>query len=313
MHKTPVALFTYNRPDYTKSALEALSRCNRLDECQVYVFCDGAKTPEHAASVKESRRVVGALGPPLGAIVEERPENLGLARSIITSVSDLCNSFGRVIVLEDDLIPHPRFLDYMLQALERYEGDGRVYQVSAFMFPLMRPPGEDAYLMPLSTTVGWATWAREWEAFDPSPPSWEADLEDPEFLRRLDLDGASDFSGMLRRRMKGENQSWGVLWYYAVVKARALVVHPARSLVYVGGFDRTGVHCKEESAIYRHDREALLSQEFPERFCLPDEPDEQAFGRVKAFLQSQKPGRIRRMGSALKQRAISAFGGRTAR
>ncbi|MCC6483665.1 MAG: glycosyltransferase family 2 protein [Armatimonadetes bacterium] len=308
MRKTPLALFTYNRPQYTRSAMEALARCRRLEECEVFVFCDGPKTLEHASAVEESRRAAHELAPAVNATVVERPENFGLARSIVETVTALCADYGRVIVLEDDLTAHPRFVDYMLQALERYENDHRVYQVSGFMFPVSHPPGPDAFLMPLSTTVGWATWERAWKAFDPQPTDWEADLRDAEFRGRLDLDGACDFSDMLRQRMNGGNQSWGVLWYYALVKARALVAQPRRSLIYVGGFDNSGVHCGAPSPIYKHDRDTLLSQEFPERFVFSDAEDEHAFLRVKAFLAAQKPGPIRRLGSSLRQRARSAFG-----
>ena len=38
---------------------------------------------------------------------------MGLANSIIAGVTELCNRYGRVIVVEDDLVVSPYFLKYM--------------------------------------------------------------------------------------------------------------------------------------------------------------------------------------------------------
>ena len=50
--KTPIAVFTYNRPKHTRQLLDSLLKCARLDECQVYVFCDSAKTPDHEEGIQ---------------------------------------------------------------------------------------------------------------------------------------------------------------------------------------------------------------------------------------------------------------------
>lgn len=46
--------------------------------------------------------------------------NKGLARSIVEGVSQVVSQYGKVIVLEDDLITSPNFLHFMNQALDFY-------------------------------------------------------------------------------------------------------------------------------------------------------------------------------------------------
>ena len=166
----PIAVFAYNRPSHLSSALESLSRNDRLSECNVVVYCDGPKTRQDVSPVAAARRVASEWASGHGGTVVERKENLGLAQSIVAGVSEQCEAAGRVIVVEDDLILAPRFVDYMLQALDRYEAEDRVYQVSGFMFPVDHPLEPDAFLLPLTTTWGWATWARAWKAFDWTAP-----------------------------------------------------------------------------------------------------------------------------------------------
>src|SRR5690349_10933969 len=122
---TPLALFTYNRPQHTQRALSALERCSRLEECDLHIYCDGAKHRTDEAAVVSSRQVVREWAARFGAAVFERTENLGLARSVVAGVTDLCDRYGRAIVLEDDLVVSPDFLNYMLQALDRYQDDSR--------------------------------------------------------------------------------------------------------------------------------------------------------------------------------------------
>jgi hypothetical protein len=241
--RTPVVLFTYRRAMHAQRACASLSRCRRLDECQVYLYCDGPNGDEDRAAVEASRRVVREWAPKLRGDVIERPENLGLAKSIVAAVSDLCRVHGRVIVIEDDLVLSPDFLDYMLQALDRYQDAPQVYQVSGFMFPIDLSATTDAMFLPLTTTWGWATWARAWQRFEWLPAGTLDALKDPAVQRRFDLDGSYPYSAMLRDRLAGRNDSWGILWWWTVFQAHGLVLYPKESLVVNEGFDDSGVHC----------------------------------------------------------------------
>ena len=283
--QTPIALFVYNRPAHANAVLESLARCLRLQECSLHIFCDGSKRADDDAAVRETRNVARRWADQLGGAVHEREANLGLSRSIVSGVSELCESHGRVIVLEDDLIPGVSFLDYMIQALDRYETATNVYQVSGYMFPIAHPEKPDAFFAPLVTTWGWATWARAWQSFEWNVEEAALAVRDPETRRRFDLDGTYPYSEMLAQRLRNENDSWGILFWWAVFKRHGLVLHPRESLVQVGGFDGTGTHAGSY----------LWSRTVPARlqkwdFELPDQVaiDDSAFARIKSFLKKEQ-------------------------
>jgi GT2 family glycosyltransferase len=299
--KTPIAVFLYNRPAHARLVLESLSRCHRFDECSLRIFCDGAKRAEHSAGVAETREVAREWATRLNAALVEREMNLGLARSIVGGVSELCDEYGRVIVVEDDFVLNPSFLDYMLSALDRYAGEPNVYQVSGYMYPIRHAPQPDAFFLPLTTTWGWATWARAWQIFNWNASDAEALLRDPEVRRRFDLNNAYPYAEMLERQLRGEIDSWGILFWWAVFKANGLVLHPRKSLVWNGGFDQSGTHCGDQAwstqslAEIANDTWAASSFQFPQQVAA----DELAFGKVIQFLwREQSQGslveRIRR-------------------
>jgi hypothetical protein len=287
MSETPIALFVYNRPQHTQRLLESLADCARLEECRLYVFCDGPKSAEQRDEVEAARAVARKWAAHHEAEIIESVENRGLARSIVAGVGRLCDEYGRVIVVEDDFVLSPLFLDYMLQALERYADEERVYQISGYMFPVEHPAQTDAFFLPLTTTWGWATWRRAWRIFDWEARGARAMLADPNERLRFDLDGSYPYSAMLEQRLKGENDSWGILWWWSVFKAGGLVLQPRRSLVWNGGFDGSGSHCGDASGLVNASPAYVLEYRLTSPLRLPVEvvEDEKAFNRVKRFLR----------------------------
>jgi hypothetical protein len=243
--KIPVAVFTYNRPRHTHSALEALSRCAGLEQCSVYLFSDAPRGADQAAQVSETRAVLRQWASKLRATLVERSENLGLSKSIVSGVSSLCNEYGQVIVLEDDLIVSPDFLTYMVSALERYESEAQVMQIAGCTLASPSSLTQDAFFLPVTTTWGWATWRRAWQQFSWLPQDLATARTESQWLERFNLHGTYNYLQMLDDRLAGRNDSWGILWWYAVSRQRGLVLYPKRNLVQNIGFDGSGIHCGE--------------------------------------------------------------------
>lgn len=288
--KTPVALFLYNRPAHARLVLESLSHCRRLDECCVKIYCDGPKRTEDSEKVSAARQVAHEWASKLHAEVIERETNLGLARSIVGGVSELCASHDRVVVVEDDFSLSPAFLDYMLTALDRYAEEPNVYQISGYMFPIRHATSPDAFFLPLTTTWGWATWSRAWQVFDWTANDAAELLHDPEVRRRFNLNNAYPYAEMLESKLTGENDSWGILFWWAVFQAGGLVLHPRRSLVWNGGFDETGTHCGDQAWSNQSLSEIADDPWTTRPFVFPEQVavDELAFGKVVRFLKSEQ-------------------------
>jgi hypothetical protein len=279
-------LFAYNRPDHVSRALEALSRCERKTDCDFFFFSDGPKNEADRESVEQTRGVLRAWARKLQAEVVERQENLGLARSIHAGVTDLTQRYGRAIVIEDDLVVHPDFLHFMLESLNHYANDDAVLQVGGCTLSPPNQSNTDAFLLPVTTTWGWATWKRAWDHFSWQPEELEATREDADWRKLFDLDGAGTFSSMLDDRLFGKNDSWGILWWYAVSRRRGLVAYPVLNLVWNGGFDGSGVHSGSTDFFQKRDSDALQKMRLPARLKFPETTafDSSDMTRLKDFL-----------------------------
>jgi hypothetical protein len=269
--KTPLAFFAYNRPEHAQRALQALHQCRRAAECDFYFFSDGPRSEDVWQKVNATRAVLAEWALKMNAVVVERSQNLGLAKSIATGVSELTSRYGRVIVVEDDLVVAPDFLHYMIEALDHYEVEDRVMQVGAFTISPPESVMADAFLLPVTTTWGWATWQRAWRHFSWLPKELDVAKHDKEWLALFNLNKTCAFLAMLEDRLAGRNDSWGILWWYAVSRHRGLVVYPKRSLVWNGGFDGSGVHCGKEDFLGQNPPLGHLNMKLPESLVFPSD------------------------------------------
>lgn len=239
----PIAVFAYRRTDHLSKTLDALERCAEFSRSPVFVFSDGAKSEAGAADVAAVRALVRARLRPNMSLVEA-PANRGLANSICRAVTDLCDRYGRVIVIEDDLVVSPHALAWLNAGLDRYRDDEHVFQISAHQFDIPDFAGrKDGLFLHLTTSWGWATWKRAWDRFDPHAEGWEKLKSDRALRQRFDV-GGQHYSEMLRRQMEGRLDSWAIRWWWTVFKADGISLFPPRSLVQNIGFDETATHYK---------------------------------------------------------------------
>jgi hypothetical protein len=241
--RAPIALFVYNRPSHTQQTVQALLKNGPAAASDLFVFADAPANPAADSAVQQVRDYVHRIAGFRSVTVVERPENFGLANSIIDGVTRLCEQYGRVIVLEDDLITSPYFLDFMNDALDRYESQERVMQVAGYMFSGPLTVDEDALLLPFITSWGWATWRRAWRHFDPQASGYERLRNDPALKAKFNLNGHYDYFRMLQRQQQGMVDSWAIRWYLSVFLREGVALYPRKTLVHNSGFDGSGVNC----------------------------------------------------------------------
>jgi hypothetical protein len=265
MNYAPIAIFVYKRPDHTRKMMESLTKCPEFAHSPLYVFCDGAKKLEDQAAIDETRAVVRSI---VGekAMMIEADQNQGLANSIIAGVSKLLNEFDRVIVLEDDLIVSARFLAYMNTALETYQDESSVMQISGYMFPVKEFANQtEAIFLPFISSWGWGTWRNSWKCFDPNATGWEVLNRDEVMRTRFNLDRSYDYFGLLKDQVSGKADSWAIRWYWSVFKNNGCVLYPPVSHVGNTGFDGSGTHgwVSGKKFKYSYNETLIDSETFP--------------------------------------------------
>ncbi len=246
MTPAPIVLFVYNRPAHTRRTVEALKRNAPSRDSDLTIYSDAAKSDVQADAVNEVRKYVRQIDGFKSVSIVERETNFGLARSIIDVVTSVVNKYGRIIVLEDDMVTSPFFLNYMNEALEKFADDDRVVSIHGYVYSVDQPLPE-AFFLPGADCWGWATWRRGWAYFNSDGQFLLDELNRQKLIQIFDFNGAYSFSKMLEGQIKGTNDSWAVRWYASAFLAGKLTLYPGRSLVHNIGNDNSGSHCGESA------------------------------------------------------------------
>ncbi len=252
----PVVVFAYNRVDKLQKCLESLENCSESVDSDLFLMCDGPKecTDEISKNkVKEVQEYASSYvkSSPFRSIsVMARDKNRGLANSIITGVTDVINRYGKVIVVEDDLVVYPSFLRFLNDALSHYEDDMRCGSISAFTYPMkcLDSCKRDVFFTQKAECWGWATWANRWD-----DAGWK-DIDIEKYLKkrslRLKVEGLeAGLDRLMYLQYKGLIDSWAVRWIYHLYLKGMLTVYPTKSRVRNEGFDGSGTHTSQGNSI----------------------------------------------------------------
>ena len=226
----PIVLFVYNRPGYTLQTLESLAENILAPQSALFIYADGPKknaTPEDLENIDKVRSIVKSKKWCNEVEIIESEINLGLTESIIKGVTEVVNKFGKVIVLEDDLLFSKYFLNFLNDGLVVYEQEKNVYSVNAYMFPI-KTDEIKSFLSPLGTsTLGWATWKDRWQFFYKNIPLLNKDIiKSNRFIR-----SRFNFADYNYASMLDSTNSWGIRWYYTVFIRNGLGLFSSKSLV----------------------------------------------------------------------------------
>lgn len=283
----PIVVFAYNRPEHLQQTINALRMNPEAKESELFVFSDGPKIKkaperrgqsmdEYEHEVEEIKRKnqetehkVSEVRAYLDALdkqgwfarvsVIKAPKNKGLANSVITGVDQIIRQYGKVIVVEDDAVSSPQFLEFMNKALDYYERfRNKVWFIGGYC-PQLQIPSDyknDFFLSGRGSSFAWATWLDRWEQIDWSVGSYSKFSKNLRLRRQFNKFG-DDRSHMLDDQMRGKIDSWAIRFSYEMFRHNMYAILPTKSLIQTIGRDGSGTHATTVS----HDYDVSIDHE----------------------------------------------------
>jgi len=241
MSLAPIVLFTYNRLHHTTQTIKALKKNFLADKSNLIIFSDGPIDNPNKKSVEAVREYIQNITGFKSVEIVKRKENFGLAKSIIDGVTEVVNKYGKVIVIEDDIVTSKYFLQYMNKGLDSYEQEDKVISINAYFYPVENTDQlTDTFFLKGTDCWGWATWKRGWDLFEADGKKLMHEIRQKKLGR--EFDGYCGFTNMLADQIKGKNDSWAIRWHASAFLKEKLSLFPAHSLVLNIGHDTSGRH-----------------------------------------------------------------------
>lgn len=257
---TPVLLIAFNRPNVTRRNLEVL---RQVRPSRLFVAVDGPRpwVATDAALCAEVRDLVAGVDWPCEVHLKASERNLGLEANVELGLDWLFSQVDRAIVLEDDCIPDPSFFRFCEELLERYAGDGRVWQIAGdtHLVPQEMHDGASYSFSTWASVWGWATWADRWHAHRAVFPRDHAGTEDTgttvDAYRTAPAVPQPDalVSRAAHRHFRrvatetdGDARGWDHHWWVTIMSRGGLSAVPAVNLVENDGYGEGATHTRAD-------------------------------------------------------------------
>lgn len=230
---SPICLFVYKRYETTKLMLESLLACPECKDSELYVFMDEARNDDEARDVERVRQLFDNLQGFRKVNLFPARMNKGMANSVIDGVTKVLQEHDDIIVLEDDLVVSPDFLQFMNAALKTYKDRSDIWSISGYTPRLQELEGDGrngVFVVPRAQCWGWATWSDRWETVDWEVSDFSRLAQSKELRKEFDK-GGNDLFRTLEMERRERIESWAVRWAYAAAKQSRWTVNPMQSKV----------------------------------------------------------------------------------
>lgn len=165
--QVPVLLIFFTRPDTFNKVFE---RVKEARPAKLFLACDGPRT-SHVHDIElicECKKIAENIDWECQVFKNYAEKNMGCGVRPQSAIAWAFKKVDRLIVLEDDCVPHKSFFPFMEEMLERFKDDERIGSVSGFNHFLDWECGEYSYFY---TKVGplagaWGSWKRVWNMYD---------------------------------------------------------------------------------------------------------------------------------------------------
>lgn len=235
----PIVMIVFNRPDHTQQVAEALRANSTAAESILYVFSDAPRGPRDEKGVSEVRKIIRRIDGFKAVNIIERPQNYGCSRNVLGAIDEVLTRHERCIIVEDDILVSPLFLDFMNKSLDVYESDESVFSIGAYCSAFKMPAHykEETFLLSRSCAWGWATWRRAWNAISVDPAEVHKGLTDPAIREEFAKNGEDWL-----RTYDEDPDIWDLRVSYGLWKKGMTTMMPVKSLSHNIGMDGSGVH-----------------------------------------------------------------------
>ena len=214
-----ILIIGYRRPEEIQGVVKSIATLSRRN---IYLFCDGPQDENEAKSQREIAQISEQLQNDFSLHTNFQGAHLGLRNGVICALDWFFSHESRGVILEDDIVVGPGFIDFCEAALDAFESDQRVQQVVGFNPLGMKLRFSNRHFLSSRMDCwGWATWRDRWLEFRASPVKFEHTVSRFWAPKRM----AREIQNGHVAAINGTLDSWAYSWaWHALTNGKLSVV-----------------------------------------------------------------------------------------
>ena len=132
---SPITIFGYDRPNHLNNLLESLTKNAESKNSIVYFYIDGLNKNTNKSNYDKTVEVANKDWGFKEKQIIIRDKNFGCRDNIISGITEVLDKHEKIIVIEDDLVVSPYFLNYMNNCLNVYEKNKNIWHINGWSHP----------------------------------------------------------------------------------------------------------------------------------------------------------------------------------
>jgi hypothetical protein len=244
----PILFCIFNRPEATGRVFQAIARQRPR---RLLIAGDGPRPlhPDDVPQVDRCRQIVSRIDWNCEVSTLFSEQNLGCRQQMARAITWGFAQQERLIILEDDCLPHPDFFTFCAVLLEHYADRPEVMTICGIGNPQLPTPN-DYRFSKYPLIWGWASWRRAWQHYDLEMKAWDR----PGVAARV----LNEFTESTRERAYWEKifqaqaaqqiDTWDYSWTFACWLHRGLTICPRTNLVSNIGFGQQATHTRDANS-----------------------------------------------------------------
>lgn len=245
MYNVPILVILFNRPDFCKQLFEKLAE---LKPSKLYVIADGPRDHDDEVAINKSKAIFQNIF--WECIVEYNfsPINIGLKQRITSGINWAFEKEEKLIILEDDCIPHHDFFSFCELMLHTYESDSRIMTINGCNLnpKISKNYTESYFFSRYANSWGWATWKRAWEKYDSKLIGYSENkiFDNLSYMLYANNRAVFYWKYILRKVHASQIESWAYRWMFTLWSQNGLAIVPRTNLIHNIGNDNRSTHTK---------------------------------------------------------------------
>lgn len=225
----PIAIFGYKRPEHLDTCLKSLELNELAIESDIYILIDGPKCSSEAILVNQCIDIAEKNWRFKNKKIITYNKNLGLRQSIRIGIDKIFEFHNSIIVVEDDLQVHPKFISFISDGLDKYKDEQRIGSIQGFS--MIERELEECYFLPSADSWGWGTWKSRWKTVNWDSSYLLAEIEKRKLTKQFNYDNSYNFTNLLRLNSMGKIDSWAIDWQASIFLDNKLSLYPPFNMV----------------------------------------------------------------------------------
>ena len=248
MKLAPIALITYNRSNTLLKTINSLKKNKLIKKTDLYIFSDGPKNNIiDKKKVKKVRDIIKNLKNINIKKIILHKKNIGVKKNIISSVNYVLKKNSKIIVIEDDLILSPAFLNFMNTSLDYIKSSNKIWHVSGWNYPISENQKykADFFLWSNMNCWGWGTHKKYWKKLILDEDFFIKNFSNDD-IKKFDMHGKLKNWVQLKKNKQKIIKTWAIFWNATIFWNKGLCLNPVLSYTKNIGFDENSTHTKKK-------------------------------------------------------------------